>query len=90
MSFFNRLLGNDRSSAKSAKERLQLVLVHDRADLSPGSLKALKNEVIDVISRYVEIDRRGVSISLTKDRNEQRLVADIPLANPRRRRESTR
>lgn len=85
MSFFNRLLGEDRRSASAAKERLQLVLVHDRADLSPGKLEALKDEVIDVISRYVEIDRRAVSISLTKDRNEQRLVADIPLANARRR-----
>jgi cell division topological specificity factor len=88
MSFFNRLLGENRSSAKSAKERLQLVLVHDRADLSPGNLEALKDEVIDVISRYVDIDRRAVSISLTKDRNEQRLVADIPLASARRRRGS--
>jgi cell division topological specificity factor len=89
MSFFSRLLGENRSSASAAKERLQLVLVHDRADLTPGNLQALKDEVLDVISRYVEIDRRGVSISLTKDRNEQRLVADIPLANPRRRRGST-
>jgi cell division topological specificity factor len=85
MSFFNRLLGDQRTSARAAKERLQLVLVHDRADLSPGRLEDLKDEVIGVISRYVDIDRRAVSFSLTQDRNEQRLVADIPLANRRRR-----
>jgi cell division topological specificity factor len=85
MSFLNRLLGDQRSSARAAKERLQLVLVHDRADLSPGRLEDLKDEVIGVISRYVDIDRRAVSFSLTQDRDEQRLVANIPLASRRRR-----
>ncbi len=85
MSFLHRLLGDQPSSARAAKERLQLVLVHDRSDLSPGRLEDLKDEVIGVISRYVDIDRRAVSFSLTQDRDEQRLVADIPLAHRRRR-----
>lgn len=85
MSFVRRLFGGGDDSASAAKERLQLVLVHDRADLGPGRLDALKDEMLEVISRYVEIDRQSVSISLTKDRNEQRLVADIPLSNRRRR-----
>lgn len=86
MSFLNRLLGRpDRQSASAAKERLQLVLVHDRANLSAGRLEAMKDEMLDVISRYVDIDRNSVHISLTKDRNEQRLVADIPIRPDRRR-----
>jgi len=86
MSFLNRLLGRpDRHSASAAKERLQLVLVHDRANLSAGRLEAMKDEMLDVISRYVDIDRNSVHISLTKDRNEQRLVADIPIRPDRRR-----
>lgn len=86
MKLLQRFLGADRRSASTAKERLQLVLVHDRADLSPGKLNAIKDEVVEVISRYVEIDHQGVSVALTRDRNEQRLVADIPLAAERRRR----
>jgi cell division topological specificity factor len=86
MSFLDRLLGRtDRQSASAAKERLQLVLVHDRANLSAGRLEAMKDEMLDVISRYIDIDRKSVHISLTKDRNEQRLVADIPIRPDRRR-----
>lgn len=86
MRFLDALLGGNRRSARQAKERLQLVLIHDRADLSPGKLEALKDELIEVLSRYVEINRQEVSISLTNDRHQQRLVADIPLAPRRARR----
>jgi len=86
MSFLQSLFGGERRSARSAKERLQLVLIHDRADLSPGKLEALKDEMIELLSRYVEIDQREVQISLTRDRNQQRLVANIPLASQRERR----
>ncbi len=86
MSFLSNLFRGERKSATTAKERLQLVLIHDRADLSPGRLEELKDEMIELLSRYVEIDRRAVEISLTSDRNQQRLVADIPLASERARR----
>ena len=85
MSFFQRLRGHARS-AHAAKERLQLVLVHDRADLPPGKLEALKDDLIAVLSRHIEIDVRAVRIELTHDRDQQRLVADIPLASVRARR----
>lgn len=75
-----------RRSAESAKERLQLVLIHDRSGLSPGKLETLKDEIIDAISRHVEIDTTGVEINVTKDREQQRLVADIPLIPINRRR----
>ncbi|HEY4667268.1 MAG TPA: cell division topological specificity factor MinE [Anaerolineales bacterium] len=77
------LRGRERGSAHTAKERLQFVLVHDRAGVSASTLEALKDELINTISRHVEIDREGVSVSLTKDRRRQRLVADIPLAERR-------
>lgn len=85
MSLFDRLRGAS-SSARAAKERLQLVLVHDRADLPPAKLEALKDELIAVLSRHIEIDSRAVHIQLTRDRDQQRLVADIPLASVRARR----
>ena len=86
MSFLDRVGLSRRRSAESAKERLQLVLIHDRSGLSPGKLEALKDEIIDAISRHVEIDSAGVEINLTKERDQQRLVADIPLIPINRRR----
>ncbi len=89
MKFFQKAgIGRSRS-AKSAKERLQLVLIHDRAGISPGKLDTLKDDLINVISRHIEIESDAVEITLTKERDQQRLVADIPLAPTRKRRHST-
>jgi cell division topological specificity factor len=85
MNFLERLRA-DRSSARTAKERLKFVLIHDRADLPPARLEALKDELITLLSRYVEIDTRAVKVTLTSDRERQRLVADVPLAPARARR----
>jgi len=87
MSFFQKMGLTSPKSARSAKDRLQLVLIHDRAGLSPGKLEALKDDIIRVLSRHIDIDTEAVNISLTDDRDQQRLVADIPLApiNKRRR-----
>lgn len=84
-SLFDRVLGRKRS-AESAKERLQLVLVHDRTDLSPAELDALKDDLLKAISRHVEIDPDAVQIGVERDGREQRLVADIPLRSVARRR----
>ena len=75
-----------KKSANSAKERLQLVLIHDRTDLSPTQLESLKDALIATISRYIEIDPTAVSINVAQDGREQRLVADIPLKSAIRRR----
>jgi len=84
--FLDRLLGRTPSSASQAKERMKLVLIHDRTDLTPTALEALKDELIQVISRYVEIEPSTVSIEMTQEGREQRLIADIPLRSNRRRR----
>lgn len=88
-SFLERILGRDRSSANQAKERLKLVLIHDRTDLTPGAMEQLKDELIEVISRYVEIDPGAVRIAMEQEGREQRLVADIPLRSSGRRRISS-
>jgi cell division topological specificity factor len=80
------LRGGGRNSARTAKERLQLVLVHDRADISPGKLAALKDDLIAVLSKHIEIDTHSVRVELTRERDQQRLVAHIPLAPRRARR----
>lgn len=83
---FDRLLRRDLKSARQAKERMKLILIHDRTDLTPGTLEALKDELIEVISRHVEIDPNAVSIEMSREGRHQRLIADIPLRTLRRRR----
>ncbi len=85
--FFDRILGREKNTAKQAKERLKLVLIHDRIDMNPGTIETLKDELIEVISRHVDIDPAAVRVEMTQDGRQQRLIADIPL-NPSGRRRS--
>jgi cell division topological specificity factor len=85
MSFFDRLFGK-KASADSAKERLQLVLIHDRTDLTPAELDSLRDDLIATISRHVEIDVQSMQIGVEHDGRTQRLVADIPIKSAPRRR----
>jgi cell division topological specificity factor len=82
----DRIFGREPKSAHLAKERLKLVLVHDRTDVSPGVLALLKDDLIATISRHIEIDPNGVKIEMTQDGRESRLIADIPLRTARKQR----
>ena len=85
MSFLDKLLGK-KASADSAKERLQLVLIHDRTDLTPSELESLRDDLVATISRHIEIDVSSMQFGLEHDGRSQRLVADIPIKRvPRRR-----
>jgi len=85
MSFLDKLLGK-KTSADSAKERLQLVLIHDRTDLTPSELESLRDDLVATISRHIEIDANAMQFGLEHDGRSQRLVADIPIKRvPRRR-----
>ncbi len=77
--WLERLGSSKQKSANQAKERLKLVLIHDRTDITPAVLEALKNELLEVISKHISIDPTAVRIEMTHDGREQRLVADIPL-----------
>jgi cell division topological specificity factor len=84
--FFEKLFRREPNSASQAKERLKLVLIHDRTDIAPGKLEEMKDELIAVISRYVDIDPDAVRIDMAQEGREQRLIADIPLRAVGRRR----
>lgn len=91
-SFLRRLFTSSEPSSKEiAKERLQLVLVHDRSNLSPEQVEKMKDEILEVISHYVDFDRNMVNIHLTNEDRDSILHAEIPIqpGSPRRRRAST-
>ena len=71
------------SSREAAKQRLQLVLVHDRNQIEPGMLEMIKDEIIAVISQHLDIDRNGVQVNFTQGERESKLIADIPLSSRR-------
>ena len=83
-STLNRLLGRKRKSANQAKERLQLVLVHDRTNLTSTMIETLKDEIIEVLSRHLDIDPSAVSMEINKDGRQQHLVAEIPVRGPKK------
>jgi len=83
--FFDRLLNRQPKSATLAKERLQLVLINDRTSMTAQSLADLKDDLINVVSRHVEIDRDAVRVEMHKEGRSQRLIANIPLRNSRNR-----
>lgn len=68
-----------KKSAKRAAERLQVILYHDRANISPATLEILRAELVEVIVKHVDVDPSMVSIELARDGRNQSLIADIPL-----------
>ncbi|MBN1679746.1 MAG: cell division topological specificity factor MinE [Anaerolineae bacterium] len=79
-SFFDRIMGRrEPNSAEVARERLKLVLVSDRSDLSPEKLEEMQSEIIQVIKRYLEIDEAMVHLKLERRQRKTYMVADIPL-----------
>ena len=89
--FFKRVLkpgqALDESSKDTAKERLHLVLMQDRANVSADFLDLMKQEIIDVIKKYVEVDEKEIDVRLTNQSNEDgtngapALYANIPIVN---------
>ena len=75
------------SSKDAAKERLHLVLMQDRANVSADFLELMKQEIIDVIKKYIEVDKKEIDVRLTNKENEDgtngapALYANIPILN---------
>jgi cell division topological specificity factor len=80
-----KIFKRQKCSNETAKERLKLVLVHDRANVSPHFLEMVKSEIIKVINNYMEVDEEALDFQITRVRNEQEsrtvpaLVANIPI-----------
>lgn len=79
MSWVNKLLGREERSGTTAKKRLQMVLIHDRSDVSPGVLAQIKDEIIQVLVKHLNINPEDVVVNLDQDERESRLIAEVPL-----------
>lgn len=71
------------SAKEDAKNRLKLVLMHDRTQLSPSLLESMRDELVQVISKYVEIDQTALDLCLEQESNTIALVANISVVRSR-------
>jgi len=83
LDFLQHLLGLQKPSATTARERLQLVLAHDRSDLNPELLERMRREILEVVQKYVEIDIESGDVSLATDDRVTALVANLPIRRAR-------
>lgn len=81
----NKMFGKEASGSKDiAKERLRLVLVHDRVNVSPQFMETLKEDMIKVISNYMDINEKEMEVNLTHTSTQVALTASIPVNRMKR------
>ncbi|MEM7112208.1 MAG: cell division topological specificity factor MinE [Chloroflexota bacterium] len=79
MGWLDSLFGNKEKSGSVAKKRLQMVLIHDRSDISPGLMELIKDDIIEVIAKRLDINRENVVVNLERMDQDSVLVAEVPL-----------
>ena len=82
--FIQRFFGKPSSSA-TAKERLRLVLLSDHLSLAPDVVEALKHDLLEVISRYVDVDEQNCDVTFEQREKEVAMLANIPILGMRSR-----
>ena len=84
---FNSFFGKKNKSSTVAKDRLKLVLIHDRMNCSTELLEMMRADILEVISKYVDIDREELNIEIsnieyeTGGKRSPVLSANIPIKN---------
>jgi cell division topological specificity factor len=75
---------NNANSRNHAKSRLKLIIAHDRACINPDMMTAMREEILDVVARYVEVDREEMEFTLSNDQRMTSLTANLPIRQIKR------
>lgn len=81
---FKKALSREEPSKERAKRRLKLLLIQDRATIAPEVLGLIRDEIIGVISRYIEVEEEGAELSIEMMGEEYALIANIPIKDVKR------
>jgi cell division topological specificity factor len=73
----------DASSGQMAKERLAFILVHDRVDIGPGRMDMMRQDIIEVLKKYFEINESQIELKLENEEGSTALLATIPINSAR-------
>ena len=75
---------NNTDSRNHAKSRLKLIIAHDRASINPDMMEAMRKEILEVVARYVEVDREEMKFTLSNDQRMTSLTANLPIRQIKR------
>jgi len=75
---------NNANSRNHAKSRLKLIIAHDRASINPDMMESMREEILDVVARYVEVNRDEMQFSLSNDQRMTSLTANLPIRQIKR------
>ena len=78
-----KIFGKKEPAGKVARDRLKVVLIHDRASVSPEVMEHLKHDILEVVAKYLDIRPQEMNISLADDDDSVALVANIPVTSMR-------
>jgi cell division topological specificity factor len=70
---------NNTNSRSHAKSRLKLIIAHDRASINTDMMEAMREEILEVVARYVEVNRDEMEFSLSNDQRMTSLTANLPI-----------
>ncbi|MGV2831178.1 cell division topological specificity factor MinE [Myxosarcina sp. GI1(2024)] len=75
---------NNTNSRNNAKNRLKLIIAHDRASINPEMMTSMREEILEVVARYVDVDREEMEFTLSNDRRTTALTANLPIRQVKR------
>lgn len=84
MKLIDKILGRHKTTANVAKERLQIIIAHERSqrDEDPEYLEKIQQEILEVISKYVKVDRNQVKVQLERDGDSSVIELNVTMPDP--------
>ena len=77
--FQRQVLGVEAGSKEDAKQRLKILLIHDQVNLTQAQMESMREEIMDIVAKYVEVDDANITFKLDRQDGEIALVSKLPV-----------